>query len=154
MNINDHFDSYIIERNKCPRCGIRIYHDHGAGGYIDHVENFADNSYYRSRPAEELAEDICFDQNSLRGEKDIKERLECFITWDYPIKEKQIVFFTVVKVLEKLRAYKDAAQMICNASPNIVIALLKDSNKNDAFISLFNECYEEATKENGYAKDI
>ena len=135
------------EIKECPCCGIRIYQETGEGGYIDHVENFAHNPYYISRTAEEIAEAICFDNKSIRTETDIKGRLECFILWDQPMQTKKVVFFTVVKLLQRLRASKEAAKTFCNMTPDVVIAIIKGSNKNDAYISLFNKCYEEATKE-------
>ena len=85
-------------RKKCPCCGTSFCSDYYEGGYIDHVLNFSkryhDNykqGYLKSWYLKELVEDIVFSGNYPRDDIDSKNRLACFMLWDFvdePFKSK------------------------------------------------------------------
>ena len=73
-----------MEINKmiCEHCGKVFYSKYYTGGYIDHYENF---SRYKNNFGKDINGDIreiCFSGNDLRDDKDIEERLNCYLKWD------------------------------------------------------------------------
>ena len=73
-----------MEINKmiCEHCGKVFYSKYYTGGYIDHYENFSRHRNAFGKDINRDIREICYDGNDLREDKDIKERLECYLKWD------------------------------------------------------------------------
>lgn len=73
-----------MEINKmiCEHCGKVFYSKYYIGGYIDHYENFSSHKYSFGKDIDRDIREICFNGNNLRDDKDIEERLDCYLKWD------------------------------------------------------------------------
>lgn len=71
-----------INKMVCEHCGKVFYSKYYTGGYIDHYENFSSRRYSFGKDMDRDIREICFDGNDLRDDKDIEERLNCYLKWD------------------------------------------------------------------------
>lgn len=71
-----------INKMVCEHCGKVFYSKYYTGGYIDHYVNFSRHRNVFGKDINRDIREICYDGNDLREDKDIKERLGCYLKWD------------------------------------------------------------------------
>lgn len=97
----------------CDKCGKEFYTKYYSGGYIDHVMNFSDNSETISNyPVNRIVREICWAGNEIRSQYDIRERLNCFKSWNIQDKNKAD---EVVEMCEKLIALLNESKPIAKS---------------------------------------
>ena len=97
----------------CDKCGKEFYTRYYSGGYIDHVMNFSDHSENISNfPVNRIVREICWAGNEIRSQYDIRERLNCFKSWNIRDKDKSD---KVVEMCEKLIVLLDASKPIAES---------------------------------------
>lgn len=97
----------------CDKCGKEFYTRYCSGGYIDHVMNFSDHSENISNfPVNRIIWEICWAGNEIRSQYDIRERLNCFKSWNIPDKDK---VDTVTTMCEKLIFLLNASKPIAKS---------------------------------------
>ena len=98
----------------CDKCGKEFCTKYCSGGYIDHVMNFSDNSEtIANHPVNRIVYEICWEGNKIRSQYDIKERLNCFKSWNISDKNKAD---KVVEMCEKLIGLLDASVPIAKST--------------------------------------
>ena len=115
-----------MEINKmiCEHCGKTFYSKHYTGGYIDHYVNFSShkNNYGKDMFAD--IEKICFDGNNVRDDRDIQERLNCYLKWDnvsekMKLSVKDKCSYLIKKNTESKRKRKKHSKQYVNARKKI-----------------------------------
>ena len=71
-----------INKMICEHCGKVFYSKYYTGGYIDHYENFSSHKNSFGKDIDSDIRKICFDGNNIREDRDIRERLNCYLKWD------------------------------------------------------------------------
>lgn len=100
-----------INKMVCEYCGKVFYDKYNLGGYIDHYTNFAQHKEGFGEDVDDDVQEICFDGNDLRDNKDIEERLNCYLKWDNvpddiknQVKEKcEFLIDKIVKAKERAK---------------------------------------------------
>lgn len=102
---------------KCKYCGQTFYSEYGEDGYIDHVENFSENSFFKHNELDEIKEDLLDDivmhGNDIRSTMSIKSRCDCFLTWSHASGDlKKEVKDKVDQILTKLETAQEKADSV------------------------------------------
>lgn len=126
---------------KCECCGRTFNTRYFEGGYIDHVENFAENRYTyldSKDPVKKFSEKILFDWNRLRQPHIIREFLSCFMEWDCVSDDIKHKVNSIVEdmLLEINDAKREAIKLEKTISP-IILATLKNNSRDVAYFYEF-----------------
>lgn len=102
-----------INKMVCEHCGKEFYEEYYIGGYIDHYTNFSSHKSSFGKDVEHDVRRICCDGNDVREDKDIQERLNCYLKWDNVSDDVK----TTVKqkcdfLINKIKVAKEKAEAI------------------------------------------
>lgn len=128
----------------CEYCGRSFISEYWEGGYIDHYENFAAHHMCYGKDVEHDIKEICFHNNDLRDDDDIKERLNCYLKWDnVPDDIKIEVKEKVENAVQKIRKTKQNVENTISNCTKLEFELLAKRVKGAYHSgSIYNELFE------------
>ena len=102
-----------INRMVCEHCGKIFFTEYDRRGYIDHYVNFSSRKNSYGKDVKKDIRRICYDENDIRDDEDIAERLNCYLKWDnIPDEAKIAVREKCEFLINKIQEAKEKAKSI------------------------------------------